>query len=640
MLFKHPEILYALFLLLIPIFIHLFQLRRFQRIDFTNVAFLRKVTVQTRKSSKLKKWLTLLMRLLALACIIIAFAQPYSTSKTAVDKETETVLYIDNSFSMQARGANGPLLERALQDLFDKVHLAKNISWFTNDTQKKNVSVQDFQNDILDVQYSTHQLNPSQVLLKANQLFSKEKDVYKQLIYISDFQQRERFPDIPENLQVKTVQLQPVKASNVSIDSAFIASKNSSTIQLKVKVSKQGETSSEVPVSLFNKEKLISKTAVEFNGNSRTTMVFDIDGSEEFMGKLEITEANIPFDNTLYFSINKPEKIKVLAINEADGGFLQRLFDDEKFQLTVQGYQALDYSLIPDQNFIILNQLKEIPSPLATALLSFTDSGGRILVIPDNNSQINSYNSFLTTVGMGTISKSNQQSKQITDINFSHPLFQDVFEKEVANFQYPKVNTLFEISSSGAPALRYEDGKPFLVQKNHTYLFTAAIDQDNSNFQNSPLVVPTIYNMGLQSLPLADLYYTIGNQNSFAVPIQLGQDEILSIRDEGESFIPMQQSKANHVKITTTENPAEAGNYEIIRKKERIQNVSFNYSRQESQLQYQSPDNWKGVENFSSVNDLFLAISEANSIHGFWKWFVIFAVLFLIAEMVILKFWK
>ncbi len=114
MQFQHPELLYALFLLLIPIFIHLFQLRRFKQVDFTNVAFLKKVTIQTRKSSQLKKWITLLLRLLALACIIIAFAQPFTATKTALNTDKETVLYLDNSFSMQAKGTNGPLLNLSL----------------------------------------------------------------------------------------------------------------------------------------------------------------------------------------------------------------------------------------------------------------------------------------------------------------------------------------------------------------------------------------------------------------------------------------------------------------------------------------------------------------------------------------------
>ncbi len=45
MQFKNPEILYALFLLLIPIIVHLFQLRKFQKVAFTNVAFLKEATI-------------------------------------------------------------------------------------------------------------------------------------------------------------------------------------------------------------------------------------------------------------------------------------------------------------------------------------------------------------------------------------------------------------------------------------------------------------------------------------------------------------------------------------------------------------------------------------------------------------------
>ena len=76
MLFKHPSVLYALFALLIPIIIHLFKLRKFQKTIFTNVAFLEKIKMQTRKSSQLKKWLVLLSRLLLFTAIILAFAEP------------------------------------------------------------------------------------------------------------------------------------------------------------------------------------------------------------------------------------------------------------------------------------------------------------------------------------------------------------------------------------------------------------------------------------------------------------------------------------------------------------------------------------------------------------------------------------
>lgn len=640
MLFKYPEVLYALFLLLIPIFIHLFQLRRFQRVEFTNVAFLRKVTIQTRKSSTIKKWLILLMRLFALACIIIAFAQPFTASKTALNSKKETVIYIDNSFSMQAKGSSGSLLDRAVQDLFDKAGQTEKLTWFSNDSERLNSSSQDFKNEILAVGYSQNQLAPSQVLMKADQLFSQEKDVSKQLIFISDFQQKEAFPDISQNIKVDAVQVAPVKATNITIDSVFVVSKNATTTQLQVNVSKQGNAISEVPISLFNNGKLTAKTAVDLSQNSTGTITFDIDASETFNGKLELSEVNMPFDNSLFFSINSTEKIKVLAINGADGNFLQRLFEKERFLFKQQTFKTLDYNQIPDQNFIVLNQLQDIPNSLATALKSFSDAGGSVLIIPSRNAVLNSYNSFLAMMNIGVFSEALQQEKKITKIVFSHPLFQGVFEKEVVNFQYPKVNSIYGIKTTAAPALIFEDSRPFLLQKNKTYLFTAAIDTENSNFINSPLVVPTIYNMGLQSLPLPNLYYVIGDQNTFGVPVQLGPDQILAMKDSISQFIPRQQTKANHVLITTIDEPKKAGSYELVRDNEVLQTVSYNYSRNESKLNYLNAADWEGANLHNSINDLFDSLSEANAINSFWKWFVIFALFFLLCEMLILKFLK
>ena len=92
MQFKHPELLYALFLLVIPIIVHLFQLRKFKSVPFTNVQFLKELTIQTRKSSQLKKWLTLATRLLLLACAVMAFAQPFTSKPDVFNKDKETVM--------------------------------------------------------------------------------------------------------------------------------------------------------------------------------------------------------------------------------------------------------------------------------------------------------------------------------------------------------------------------------------------------------------------------------------------------------------------------------------------------------------------------------------------------------------------
>ena len=89
MQFKHPEILYFLFVLVIPILVHLFQLRRFKKEYFTNVQFLKELSIQTRKSSKIKKWLLLITRLLLLTALIIAFSQPFFKAKDSKNISNE-----------------------------------------------------------------------------------------------------------------------------------------------------------------------------------------------------------------------------------------------------------------------------------------------------------------------------------------------------------------------------------------------------------------------------------------------------------------------------------------------------------------------------------------------------------------------
>ncbi|MDB4182964.1 BatA domain-containing protein [Flavobacteriaceae bacterium] len=191
MQFLHPEFFYALPALLIPVLIHLFQLRRFKVQAFTNVAFLEKIRLQTRKSSQLKKWLILIVRLLAIGCIILAFSQPFLSNQTAKKNSSETVIYLDNSFSMQALGPNGPLLTRAVQDVITGFDELEKISVFTNDQSYKSISIKTLKTELLSLDYSQNQLDLNRLILKGKTFFSDAKTSSKKLILVSDFQQHE-----------------------------------------------------------------------------------------------------------------------------------------------------------------------------------------------------------------------------------------------------------------------------------------------------------------------------------------------------------------------------------------------------------------------------------------------------------------
>src|SRR6056297_3586351 len=116
MQFLVPVFLTALAALAIPIIIHLFHFRRFKKVYFTNVRFLREVKEETSSRSRLRNILVLLARLLALAALVLAFAQPYLKQSGNVQKGSKAVsIFIDNSFSMDALSQDVPLLDKAKQ---------------------------------------------------------------------------------------------------------------------------------------------------------------------------------------------------------------------------------------------------------------------------------------------------------------------------------------------------------------------------------------------------------------------------------------------------------------------------------------------------------------------------------------------
>ncbi|MBL7560256.1 BatA and WFA domain-containing protein [Olleya sp. YSTF-M6] len=642
MQFKNPELLYALFLLLIPIIVHLFQLRKFQKEYFTNVDVLKKVQLQTRKSATIKKWLILLTRLLLLAAIIIAFAQPYTSKIKAFNTSKQTVIYLDNSFSLQAKGAKGPLLKRAIQDLIQTLPENQNLSIVTNTETYLNTTIKAIKNDLLQLNYSSNQLSYNAALLKAKKTFNNQDNTVKNLIFISDFQQKNTDFTIKKdtNLTVNLVQLKPESISNISIDSLYISKQTVNNIELSVILKTNSTSKITLPVSIYNNDNLLSKATVDLNQKAST--VFTIPNDQVTKGKITIEDTQLQFDNSLYFNINSPSKINVLAISNTNDSYLSRIFTEDEFIFTTKTTNNLDYSLFDSQNLVVINEIEALPESLTTALKAFTDQGGSVVFIPNTNGNLNNYNTFLQRFNFAPFSAINANQKRITTINYAHPLYANgVFEKRVDNFQYPKVERYFpQINLKATPILQFEDNKSFLSQNQSLYVFSAPINTDNSNFKNINLIVPTFYNIAKQSLNTTTLYYTIGQNTSYDVATNLQQDAVLTLVNGNDKIIPEQYYFNNKVLIKTNDIPELAGIYDIKDKTKILENVSYNYNRTESNLNYLNLDNYNNATVSNSITTVLDNINNDTKVNELWKWFVILGLVLLILEMLILKYFK
>ncbi len=638
MQFKHPELLYALLLLLIPIIIHLFQLRRFKKVLFTNVQLLKNVTIQTRKSSKIKKWLTLITRLLLLAAIILAFAQPFSYKAHTLNLKSETVIYLDNSFSMQAKGDKGELLKRSIQDLIEVIDDNDQITVFTNDITFRNINQKTVRDELLGIDYTSNQLDYNAAILKGKNLLSKDPSSVKNLILLSDFQQKKNIiainPD--ETVNIHLVKLEAQNPSNIGIDSVYIAKVTPANIEITVAINNQGQDLDNLAVSLFNNNNLIAKSTIS-DGLSKA--LFTIPNNTSINGKITIEDASLQFDNTLFFNINEREKINVLSINSVDDSFLKRVYSEDEFEYTSTPYNQLNYNLIENQNLIILNELDNISTSLANSLIAFSDSGGYILTIPSNNISLKSYNQLFNDV-LDVYKSLSLIEKKVTTINYSHSIFSDVFDKKITNFQYPKVNSFYPLQNRNESILKFEDGKSFLIQQGNIFAFASALNSKNSNFTNSPLIVPTLYNIGRQSLQLPKIYYVLRKENSFDINTTLSQDDILKLKSNQIEVIPQQRTYNNRIAITTNEMPSIAGVYDIINNTETLKQVSYNYDRTESDINYLDLSTIKNAEVSNSIPQVLNSIKSSTNVNELWKWFTIFALLLLVIEMLILKYFK
>ena len=638
MQFKHPEVLWALLLLLIPIFIHLFQLRRFKKTPFTNVKFLKKVVAESRRSNTLKKWLLLFTRMLLLAALIFAFAQPFFAEKSAL-KVKEMVVYLDDSFSMQAKTGNTTLLEDAVQNLIKSVPLDQKITLFTNQKVFKNRSIKSLQNDLLTLTPTPKQLKLAEIYLKANTFFSHDQSTAKNLVVVSDFQQRigSATADSSTTISKHLVQIRADNLENVSLDSVYIATSVSDNVELTTIISSNYDLES-IPVSLFNGEKLIVKTAAHFDKNKKAKINFTLRKKEAIDGRIEISDGALTYDNQLFFNIEAKEKIKVLAIGSANSDYLKRIFTTDEFLFASFSLKNLNYGDLNDQHLIILNALEALPNALTNSLKSFTANNGTIVIIPNTKIDFNSYNQLVSNYYATNFTALVNDERKITGIAFSHPLYRNVFEKNVSNFQYPKVSQYFKVKTNAPNILSYQDKTPFLFGLNGVFVFTASLSSENSNFKNSPLIVPTLYNMGINSLKLPPLYQYLGTAAEIDIPVQLPKDHILKVAKGELEFIPKQKSFANKVRLTFDENPAAAGIFSIMEKDNLHKKISFNYTREESQLNYLDLNSLNASTKNQSINTLFQEMQNDNTVDELWKWFVILAALFMFTEVLIQKY--
>ena len=146
------------------------------------------------------------------------------------------------------------------------------------------------------------------------------------------------------------------------------------------------------------------------------------------------------------------------------------------------------------------------------------------------------------------------------------------------------------------------------------------------------------------SYKIGQLFYTIQPKNEIALNVKLKKDQILKIDNGFQEFIPLQQNSQNQVIVQLHEQILKSGLYHIKNNEETIKTVAFNYNKNESYLDNLEiadlEKNNSQISVYNSISAIFKKIDVENKINWLFKWFLTFSVLFLLIEMLIIKYFK
>lgn len=672
MQFLHPYILWGLLALAIPIIIHLFHFRRFKKVYFTNVKFLKEIKEEKSTRNKLRNLLVLLSRLAAFALLILAFAQPFiSRDETTKSGKNNISIFIDNSYSMLAASEDVPLLDKAKRKAEEIVKAYAPTDQFQimshelKGSQLRWLSQENAIIAIEDIESSPEVNVLSNVQLKQKQ--SAPSDGNHIVYLLSDFQESiTDLTDLQDTIsEVNLLPFQAINESNISVDSAWFQAVVPAVNQnnkLFVKLSNHSNNrKDDVRVSIQMKGQTRPEGTVDIPANSSIIDTINVlvtdPGWQEMTIKVE--DHPVQFDDSYYLSFNIKENVKVLSVHDqAPNRYLSALFAGlSQFDLVHTPASNIQYDELKLYDLIILSDLRTISSGLAGELSSYIASGGNTLIFPAKNADKESYNACLNRLNANTMLNWKDDENSVFKINTSEFVFSNVYQSLGRNLKLPSTKgnfTFSELSARGAESLlQYRNGQNYIskysLDKGKLYICAAPIDKKYNDLTiNAEIFVPLLYKVAFSADQGELLAYTIGKDNNSTVKNTTNSSDIIYKVSGEQEFIPGQSAQGNTTLLSFNNMIRKSGFYKVTLNEQMIKGLAFNYDRIESDLTSYNEDRLTEIFDVAGYNilsntmnaDLTNIIKEKDQGVTLWRWCLILALLFLAIETLLLRFWK
>ena len=675
MQFVHPGFLWALLALAVPIIIHLFYFRRFKKVYFTNVRFLREIKDESSARRKLRNLLVLLMRCLALAALVFAFAQPFLPLDDAevVTGQKSVSVFVDNSFSMSSLSEDVPLLEKAktrARDIIDAYGVEDRFQVLTNDFEGRHqrlLSKEDALSLVDEIELSPSVRQLDAVRNRQDQALATGGTDNRYAYLISDFQASISNLEAGDTaVDLTLVPLQSVQERNVAIDTAYFdapARVLNQTNPLIVRVHNYGNEDADnirLALRLDGQVQPVGTLSVPAGRSVTDTVNLTLLRTGTYEAVLELTDFPVQFDDKYYVSFEVAQTIKVLVVNgRGSNAFLTKALRNlPNFELTEQSAREINYNALSEHQLVVLNELSAISTGLSGALTDYSRAGGNLLIFPAAGADRNSYNNFLRRVRANELLEYRPGERTVGRINTQEFIYADVFENRSANLRLPTTQADYRLSRYSdrgeETLLTYRDGSTALGKYRNEdgtiYLSAAPLDEAINNLARSgEIFVPLLYKSAISGGRARPIAYTIGRDEILQSTARtVGNESVYRMTGDAEEFIPEQRTIGSRVTLNVNGQVPSAGFYDLfLDPQETLETYAFNFDRRESDLAVLNTAALRervgeGTSILESAGDAGFAMAVTQRSQGtlLWRWFLIGGLLFLLLEVLLLRFWK
>ncbi|RAJ31709.1 BatA domain-containing protein [Pedobacter cryoconitis] len=669
--FLYPGFLFSLLAVAIPILIHLFNFRKFKKVYFSNVSFLKAVTVQHSSREKLRNLLILACRVLAIIFLVLAFARPYWSSGSAGSPENGNLvnIYIDNSYSMEAVNKEGSLLDQAkrkAKTIAKQFQLNDKFQLTTNDFEGRHqrlVNAEELANLVDEVKVSPVERNLQQVINRQNAADAGKRNQYNYVI--SDFQQQfvgKSAIHTEKNNSLNLVRLNANTIPNVAVDSIWSFSpahkpgdQEKFVVQLR-NYSAEASTGIPLKLTINNQQKALATLNIPAGKAVRDTLSFSGLSAGWQKGMVSIKDFPVTFDDNLAFTFKVSTELKVLQITgENSGKYINALFGaDPYFKLSTMPESAIVYAGFHPYNLIIIAGLKAPSSGLAQELKTYMKNGGTVVIFPDLEAGAAVYASFLQALAIPQTVSLSKDTVTVNTIALKNKVFNDVFEEIPAKLDLPKVNQRFIYSGNSNSGREDLMGlplnQPFFSKyrsgSGQLYLCATSLATKDSNLPQHPVFVPLLYKIALTSVQEQPLYYTIGKSNYLiSAPIALNPNQSLRLISGKQEVIPEVRQAPGQTLLYVADQIKTPGIYELYKTDALLSTYAFNQSRAESDLHYADDKALHAVFGSEKVNmtkpgDDSSWKAVENNHTELWKLCLVLCAVFLAVEALLIRFFN